>query len=93
LIFGSGVFKAANGDLKQSANYQWRFEKFDKISKYKSHSKEIAQYDKNGNFIKIYPSARQAAIALGKVSLAANIGAVALGKRRSAGGYIWKFVY
>ena len=51
--------------------------------------KPINQYDKNGNFIKKWDSIMQAERYL-KISNT-NISACCLGKKKSAGGYIWKF--
>lgn len=51
--------------------------------------KSINQYDKNGNFIKKWDSIMQAERCL-KISNT-SISACCLGKKKSAGGYIWKF--
>ena len=54
----------------------------------KSRSKAILQYDLDGNFIKEWSSSmeveRELSISHG------NIGSVCTGKRKSAGGFIWK---
>ena len=47
----------------------------------------------DGNFIQSFPSASQAAIALGKKSSAGrNIRAVCAGDRQSAYGFKWKYL-
>ena len=56
-------------------------------------SKKVLQYDKNGNFIKEYPSAHEAARQLDKTSVHGeqNILSCARGKTKTAYGYVWKF--
>jgi hypothetical protein len=51
--------------------------------------KPVLQFDKQGNFIKEYPSQSQAS-RKNKISQT-NISRVCLGKRKTAGGFIWKF--
>lgn len=56
----------------------------------------INQYDLNNNFIKSYPSARSAAMAIGKITQSSNgaadhILSVCKGKRKTAYGFIWKY--
>lgn len=51
--------------------------------------KKVLKYDLNGNFIKEYTSMREAAKENPKCGT--NIGAVCKGKRRQAGGFIWKY--
>lgn len=55
-------------------------------SNYDFHSKKIGQYDLNGNLIKEWPSITDAEETLNITS----IGKCLNGKRRSAGGFIWK---
>lgn len=59
----------------------------------KTHGRVTAQYDLEGNFLKQYKSANEAARSIGKGSNAGrNIRAVCEGKRNKAFGYIWKFL-
>lgn len=56
----------------------------------------INQYDLQGNFIQSFPSARAAALTLGKITstskgASSHISDVCKGKRKTAYGYIWKF--
>lgn len=59
--------------------------------------KPVNQYDKNGNYIRSFPSAKNAAIELGKIKKSTDRGAashiadVCKGKRKTAYGYIWKY--
>lgn len=54
-------------------------------------SKPIDQFDKNGNFIRRWKSAKEASIQLGiyhqNISSCARGG----GRQKTAGGYVWKF--
>jgi len=52
--------------------------------------KIILQFDIEGNFIKEWECAKQAAISLGKKS-SGNICDVCQGKRKQAYGYVWKY--
>ena len=57
--------------------------------KYDFHSKIVEQYDLNLNFIKEWPSVSDAENSLNIAH--GDISKCALHKRRSAGGYIWKY--
>ena len=50
-------------------------------------SKKVLQYDLQGNFIKEYSSAVEAKLETG----ASHISCVCIGRRKSSGGYFWKF--
>lgn len=56
----------------------------------------VNQYDLQGNFIQSFPSAKAAAISLGKITstsrgASSHISDVCKGKRKTAYGYIWRF--
>ena len=55
-----------------------------------SFSKAVLQYSIDGRFIKEWPSATDASLGLGK-KIIAGIGMVCKGKRKTAGGFIWKY--
>ena len=62
----------------------------------RDRSKIINQYDKQGNFIKSFPSAMEAARAIGKITSTSNgasshITDCCRGKQKTAYGYIWRF--
>lgn len=57
-----------------------------------SRGKVVNQYDLEGNFIKSYPYARIACKELGHNTTGDAITAVCRGARKSAYGYIWKYV-
>jgi hypothetical protein len=59
--------------------------------------KIVNQYDLQNNLIQSFPSSKAAADALGKTTLSSNgasshITDVCIGKRKSAYGFIWRFV-
>lgn len=54
------------------------------------NSKQVAQYDKDGNLIKIWPAAMEAARVLGFQQ--AHISSCCRGERPHHHGYIWKYV-
>lgn len=59
----------------------------------KNRSKLIGQYDKNTlELIKIYPSATEAGRQIGNNGASAHIIKCANGDRKSAYGYIWKYI-
>lgn len=78
---------------KYNVNYGSRSKRVSQSMLNNITSKRILQYDKNGNFIKEYPSAHEAARQLGKISVHGyqNILTCAWGKTKTAYGYIWRF--
>lgn len=72
-------------------NYLIKYDLYDEFKyKYDFHSKKVGQYDLNGNLIKKWPSITDAATTLNLQT--GHISAVCLHKRRSTGGYIWKYL-
>ena len=69
--------------IKYNINYGTGIKK-SAIAKYK----EVNQYDLQGNFIKTWNSIKQAKENLG---ISAHISDCCEGKRKTAGGYIWKY--
>lgn len=49
---------------------------------------KVAQYDKSGNLIAVYPSVKFAALAVGVAPT--NISGVLHGLRKTSGGFVWK---
>lgn len=70
---------------KENINYAQKIN-----SSYNDRNKKVGQYDKNNNLIKVYDSiseaSRQTGIFTSSISYSANK------KRKSGGGYIWKFI-
>lgn len=59
----------------------------------KTHGRKTAQYNLDGELIEIYPSANQAALAIGQNKNAGrNIRSVCEGKRKTAFGFKWKYL-
>ena len=92
-VTDSGISKAANNQLNQSHGYRWSFIKKDCLeNNYKSNSKEIKQFSKDGVYIRTFPSARQAAIEIANNPKGvSNISAVARGERQTAYGFKWSY--
>ena len=75
-------------DNKYNVNYgSWREKQSKAHTNSKWTSKMVRQFDKNGNFIKVYPSIAEAK----RQTQICHISSVATGKRKTAGGYIWRF--
>ena len=55
-------------------------------------AKSVAQYDLDGNLIKKWDYCKEAAIALGNPQKVSSIVACARGRRKTAYGYIWKYI-
>lgn len=53
-----------------------------------TEGKKVAQYTKEGEFIQTFHSTREACRQLGIY----NVSACALGKKKTAGGYVWKYI-
>lgn len=71
----------------QSENIQYAY---DHGTKTPPHQKKVGQYDFDGNLIKIWNSQTEPEKALGIFQ--ANIYKVCNGKRKQAGGYIWRYI-
>lgn len=70
---------------KENCNFGTRNERIAK-----ANSKPVAQYAKNGTFIKAWPSAAEVKRQLGFDK--SSITQVANGKRKTANGYVWKYI-
>lgn len=76
-----------------SKGYRFTSDKENKLpSVTKNHNlkKSILQFDKNGNFIREWNSAKEAATKLG--IFIQNITSVARNETKTAGGYIWRYL-
>ena len=90
-----GICNCCNGKLKQSHKYIWKYETIDNEKNINTidinffNRKPIQQFDLNGVFIQSWESQRKAAKELNinpsKISSVCNL------KRKTAGGYIWKY--
>lgn len=93
----SGIRACCKGKQAKAYEYQWKFgNSKENIGKYvksyntKNRVKKVQQFSKNGKFIKEWDSAQIASenvpISVGMIRECAN------GSKKSAGGYIWKYV-
>lgn len=102
-IPNTNICKAAKGERAKAGDYQWSYEKLDKMGVYKRtcnfsnrtnfNQVKVCQYDKNFNLIKIFNSIKEASEETG--ANANCIGEICktegLGKRKTSGGYIWRY--
>ena len=92
-----GISRCCLGIDQTAYGFQWSYEKHDNIPPVKSryerigekHSKRVAQYDLDGNLIKIWPSMAEIQRQLGYFSTA--ISACCRGVAKIAYGFIWKY--
>lgn len=94
LNFNAGyIGKCVSGKRKSAYNYLWTNYKQDKIDSYLSKigkPVQVGQYDLNGNLIQIFPTIKEASqITHTDASL---ISKVCKGTRKSASGYLWKYI-
>lgn len=87
----STIRNACNNNEHCSAyGYQWSYEKLDNIGEYNTvtQKKHVYQYDKKGNFIKVYTSilsVEEDGFSYG------NVGNCCKGIRQSCNGYVWSY--
>lgn len=92
----SGIKNCCEGKYAQSAGFQWAYgnevkiHSFKKVYNTEKRYKRIEQYDMNGNFIREYKSSKEAAEQLS--GSASFITSAANGSKKTAYGYIWKYV-
>lgn len=95
------ICACCNQKIRQAGGYQWNYNKFDNIEKVRP--KKIAedlktryckpiQMLENGNMVKEFASVLEASNYLNVKNGSTNISACALGKRKSAYGYQWKYI-
>ena len=90
---GMAISAALTARTKTSCGYQWRVYKADRIDPYYSNnlgvSKEVHQYDFEGQYLRSYESAASAARAVGQD--VSNLCSACNGEQRSCGGFIWSY--
>ena len=100
-ILGVNITACCKGRVRQSGGYQWRYYKQDNIDKVRA--KKIADDLKtrgcksviafqNGIEVRRFNSVLEASKFINKPHANVNISACALGKRKSAYGYQWKYM-
>lgn len=92
---GSNIKKCCDGISPIRFGYVWRYsgEPFSLYPVYQKKggsSKAVSQYSLNNDYIKTYPSAKEAAAANG-IKNSSQITHVCKGHGKTAGGYIWKY--
>lgn len=94
---GGSISAACRGERKSIYGYQWRYyqedfpEEIEPLDFYSSKRiKKVDQYTLTGEYIQTYDSISVAAKELGK-NIGPDIGKVCCGKRKTAGGFIWKY--
>lgn len=99
-VFGVNIIACCRDKVRQAGGYQWRYFKQDKIAK--ARNKKVAEdlktrYCKtviaiqNNIAVHRFNSVLEASVFIGKSHADVNISACALGKRKSAHGYSWKY--
>lgn len=98
---GYGVKQCLNGKAKSWRGYMWRYEKFDKIPPYNSHTGDsngirinttVYQYDLDGNYITKYDNVIRAEESFGIDNGTAIYGCLR-GACKSAHGFQWSYIY
>lgn len=87
--------------VRQSGGYQWRYIKINNIGKVRDKKiadnlktrgcKMVAMFQ-NDKQMKIFNSVKEAGAFIGKSNANVNISSCALGKRKNAYGYQWKYI-
>lgn len=95
----SVICAACNGRQYSAAGFRWAYtnalpcekrkKKQIKSSEHKNN-KRVGQYNSHGELLKIFPSITIAAEETG--ANASCIGAVCKGKRKTSGGYVWRYI-
>lgn len=87
----TGISQCCNGKRKTAYGFQWRYKKFDHLSKQEltGVKKRIVQKDLEGNIIQIYDSVSEAVKALGMKSKS-SITNVLTGSAKTAYGFLWE---
>jgi len=99
-ISSTNIGAACKGDSMSAYGYIWRYhgEPFDKYPTHENNYNKIKvdQYDINGNLIKTFDSASDAAKSLNKITKSGkgqsgHIVSCCTGKRNKAYGYVWRY--
>lgn len=88
------IIRCCKGKSHTAGGYQWRYST-DKVAQLEKKSKwqkfRIAQYDIEGQLVRIYESVKDAETALG-LKHPSRITYACSGYRKSAHGYMWKYI-
>lgn len=65
-VLHQNILKACKGILRQSGGYMWSFEKLNKLEmREPKREKQVAQYDADGNLIRVWDRVKDAALSIG----------------------------
>lgn len=97
----SNLTTCCQGKQKTVGGFQWSYEKKDFLSPvindrnqnhtWSSNKRKICQYSKSGDFIAVFESAHEAA-RINNIKGSSHITECCNGKRKTCGGYIWKYI-
>ena len=88
----TNICKVCRGERKTTGGFGWSYEKKtveEPIKTITKHNTKVIQYDKSGNYIAEYKSAKEAWRKTGISDT--TIGLVCKGKGKTAGGFVWKY--
>lgn len=88
----TNICKVCRGERKTAGGFGWSYEKKiveESIQTIVKRNTAVLQYDKQGNFIAEYKSAREAWKQTGISNT--TIGLVCKGKGKTAGGFVWRY--
>lgn len=91
------IIECCRGNRKTAAEYQWRYEDanldhLDPVPVPSCKKKKVAQYDKEGNFIAVYDSYKEAARAVDGTSSAISRICAGHPQLHTHKGFVWKTV-
>lgn len=93
-ILDTSIISCCRGKFKSAGGYQWSYEKLSKMPPIEivvvCEKTRVYQYDEEGNFIREWDCLTQAEEEL-KAVKRQHIGKCCMGKRKSAGGYQWRY--
>lgn len=87
-LYESVICNALHGKKPCAGGYMWKYADEEKAKEFPIFYELIEQYTKDGHLLRIYTSATEASQETGVNN--SHICAVCKGKRKTAGGYVWK---
>ena len=91
-IAHSHISAVCRGKRNTAGNFIWKYHNKDQLNKEREHisKRKVSQYDLNGQYIKTFDSIEEAAKTINQKK-GGHISDVCKGKRKTCGGYIWKY--
>ena len=87
-LYESAICNALHGKKPRAGGYMWKYADEEKAKNFPIFYELIEQYTKDGQLLRTYTSATEARQETGIND--SHICAVCKGKRKTAGGYVWK---